>query len=245
MIRRIFRMRNVVAVAICLAASCGLMNCKPDCDKTDPKSSCYVPDTDKLGDKRIKDKDGNIYTEVTIGAQTWLKENMKTTTYQDGTPITNMTSDAAWASAVSGGYCWYNNSESNKNTYGALYNFYVANSGKICPEGWHVPSTSDWHELINNCGKEATAGIQLKEAGTTHWVEAGGTNASGFTALPGGQRTDDGTFYSLHDLASFWTVIQISANDAEKVFMEAVSNSASVSSTPIKSGLSIRCIKNE
>jgi hypothetical protein len=65
----------------------------------------------------VSDIDGNLYHAVTIGTQTWMMENLKTTTLNDGTPISKVTdnSSASW-------YCWYNNDITNKATYGALYN---------------------------------------------------------------------------------------------------------------------------
>jgi len=251
MIRKKFRMRNVIAGAICLAASCGFVSCGDKCDKNDPKSSCYVkptpiPDDSTTVETKIKDQDGNVYTEVTIGTQTWLKENLKTTKYQDGTPIANITQDAAWTSATSGAYCWYDNNVANKNTYGALYNFHVANSGKICPEGWHVPNNGEWIILIDNCGREATAGKNLKEAGTAHWsVDGGGNNEAGFTALPAGGREVNGTFSGLHDGTAFWTNVQTSPTEAEVLYLTAFTNSASTERVDVNSGASIRCIKDE
>ena len=67
----------------------------------------------------------------------------------------------------------------------------------ICPEGWHLPSDTEWKQLTDYLGENA--GGKLKEAGTTHWnapnTEA--TNESGFTALPGGYRDNSGYFYSM------------------------------------------------
>jgi uncharacterized protein (TIGR02145 family) len=194
----------------------------------------------------IKDGDGNQYTPLTIGSKIWLKENLKTTKYNDGTPIPNITGDAAWASATDGGYCWYNNSESNKNVYGALYNFNATTNGKICPKGWHVPFASEWVHLINTNGYEAHAGIALKATGTTHWLhDYGNTNETGFTALPGGKRSENGTFDSIQSLGAFWTSDHLTQETADYVHMESHMNSAVREPAHKKSGYSIRCIKNE
>src|SRR5664279_2133742 len=85
----------------------------------------------------VTDIDGNVYTTVTIGTQVWMVENLKTTKYNDGTSIPNITDGAAWESLTTPGYCFYNNEAANKTTYGALYNWYTVNSSKLAPTGWH------------------------------------------------------------------------------------------------------------
>ncbi len=96
----------------------------------------------------VKDGDGNIYQTVTIGTQIWLKENLKTTRYNDGTDISLITDQTEWKNAISAAYCWYDNDITNKDPFGALYNWYAVNTGKLCPKGWHVPSESEWTELV-------------------------------------------------------------------------------------------------
>jgi uncharacterized protein (TIGR02145 family) len=131
---------------------------------------------------KITDKDGNDYTSVTIGAQVWMVENLKTTKYSNGDQIPNLSSDQ-WYSTTSGTY------KTNSTTYGNLYNGYaVDDSRKLCPTGWHVPSKADWDALIAYLGGENIAGGKMKESGTTHWLSPnnGATNESGFTGLPAG-----------------------------------------------------------
>lgn len=155
----------------------------------------------------IKDGDGNVYASVTIGTQVWLKENLKTTKYNDGTSIPLVT-DVTWRDLTTPGYCWYDNDEATyKNTYGALYNWYVVNTGKLCPKGWHVPSDTEWTTLATNLGGEDIAGGKLKEAGTTHWNPPNtlGFNESGFTALPGGLRSFGGSFGYIGQINFLWS----------------------------------------
>lgn len=111
-------------------------SCKKEKDTNDPPQSVTV-----------KDIDGNIYTTVTIGTQVWMVENLKTTKYNDGTNIPNVTANAEWYNLDSPGYCWYDNNGANKITYGALYNWYAGNSGKLAPTGWHVPTEAEWETL--------------------------------------------------------------------------------------------------
>jgi len=72
----------------------------------------------------INDVDGNTYKTILIGTQTWMAENLKTTKYNDGTAISNVTNNTTWTGLTTGAYCWYNNdAATNKATYGALYNW--------------------------------------------------------------------------------------------------------------------------
>ena len=89
----------------------------------------------------VKDADGNVYASTTIGKQVWLVENLKTTKYNDGTPIPLVTKDNAWQELKTGAYCWLNNDIKNKDVSGALYNWYTIKTKKLCPKGWHVPLT--------------------------------------------------------------------------------------------------------
>jgi uncharacterized protein (TIGR02145 family) len=142
----------------------------------------------KEDNNTVKDIDGNVYRTVTIGTQVWMAEDLKTTHYNDGTPIPYVTDHTEWANLKSGAYCWKwsdNNDESDKNIYGAFYNWY-ATAEKLCPVGWHVPTDKDWETLVDFCGGWEIAGGKLKEVGTEHWESPniGATNEFGFTALP-------------------------------------------------------------
>jgi len=156
----------------------------------------------------VSDKDGNIYKTVTIGIQTWMAENLKTTKYNDGTAIPLITDNTAWKNLTTPSYCWYKNDESTyKNSYGALYNWYSVNSGNLCPSGWHAPSDNEWSILTSYLGGEFIAGGKLKETGTSHWLSpnTGATNDIGFSALPGGIRAEAGTFSYLGFYGHWWS----------------------------------------
>jgi uncharacterized protein (TIGR02145 family) len=144
-----------------------------------------------------KDGSNNNYPVVEIGTQKWMKENLKTTQYNNGTVIPLVTDAEAWASLVTPGYCWLENDPATYGaTYGALYNWYTVNTGKLCPTGWHVPAEAEWTVLTDYLGGEGVAGGKIKEAGLTHWDNPNqdATNESGFSALPGGLRSGYGTF---------------------------------------------------
>jgi uncharacterized protein (TIGR02145 family) len=156
----------------------------------------------------LTDKDGNVYTHVTIGAQIWMVENLKTTKYDDGTAIPFVTDNAAWANLTTPGYCWYENDASSyKTTYGALYNWYTVETDKLCPAGWHVATDEEWTTLANYLGGDGIAGGKLKESGTINWdsPNTGATNESGFKGLPGGNRGGDGYFNNIGYTGHWWS----------------------------------------
>ncbi len=161
----------------------------------------------------VWDIDGNVYHTVIIGTQEWLIENLKTTRYRNGTAMQNATDNVTWAGLTTGAFCNYNNAPAP--TYGRLYNWYaVNNANNIAPTGWHVPSDAEWTTLITFLGGESVAGGKLKEAGLAHWAgpNTGATNETGFTALPGGYRTDNSsTFGGIGGNCIWWSASEFSA----------------------------------
>ncbi len=155
----------------------------------------------------VKDIDGNKYKTIKIGTQIWMAEDLKTTRYNDGTTIPVVTNYDDWAALSTPACCWYNNDSANNETYGILYNWYAVNTNKLCPEGWHVPTDEEWNELLKYIRESGSAGGALKEAGTSHWrsPNTGATNESGFTALPGGYRSYNGTFNLLRARSYWWS----------------------------------------
>jgi uncharacterized protein (TIGR02145 family) len=161
----------------------------------------------------MTDQDGNIYKTITIGTQTWMAENLRTTKYRDSTEIPNVTDNTAWEALTTGAYCNYNNTTSADTiaTYGRLYNWYAAtDSRNIAPAGWHVPTDAEWTTLTTYLGGESVAGGKMKETGITHWISpnTGATNESGFSALPSGTRNwyDDFDFFIYLGVSTnFWS----------------------------------------
>ena len=196
----------------------------------------------------VKDIDGNEYHTVKIGTQIWMAENLKVTKFNDGTAIPLVTDGSAWENLTTPAYCFYDNIEATyKNTYGALYNWYTANTGKLSPAGWHVPTDAEWTTLTSYLGGESVAGGKLKEAGTTHWQSpnTGATNESGFTALPGGYRYDNTGIFNYIGTYGFWLS---STEESTKYFKfrGAKYQSAGIWNARYskKGGFSVRCVKD-
>jgi uncharacterized protein (TIGR02145 family) len=198
----------------------------------------------------VSDKDGNVYNPVTIGTQVWLIENLKVTHYRNGDPIDNVTDQTQWDALTAGAYSNYNNDVSNAVTYGRLYNWYaVSDIRNIAPEGWHVPTVSDWTTLLDYLGGTSVACNKLRETGNVHWDALNGgdgnkyaTNSSGFTALPGGFRIVGETFEYMSDFGFWWSNSESSADNADYLYMTITS--VSLESYKKAIGGSVRCIKD-
>src|SRR5690554_5029131 len=169
------------------------------------------------GNSLVKDGDNNIYHTVQISHQLWMTENLKATKYNDGTPIQLIQNNEDWENTAIGAYSWFNNDITYKDAYGALYNWHVVETGKLCPDGWRVPTREDWVQLMyyidgNADGEMSNAGHKLKSLRTepdTHprWTSpnTGATDLYGFSALPGGYRNELGEFLNLGQKARFWS----------------------------------------
>ena len=196
----------------------------------------------------ITDADGNIYTEVTIGSQTWLLENLKTTHYMNGDPIQNITDQTTWNNISTGAYSDYNNSSPNGNIYGRLYNWStVSDSRRIAPVGYHIPTAAEWNTLSTYLGGDTVSGGHLKEAGTNHWFSpnTGADNSSRFTSLPGGIRSSVySVFTQLGLVAYYWTLTNSGANPSYAVMAYNYAEFGVNADLNKHNGISIRCIKD-
>jgi uncharacterized protein (TIGR02145 family) len=137
----------------------------------------------------VEDIDGNAYTTVEVGSQTWMVENLKVTHYRNGDPIERVTESIDWDTST-GKYGVYQNDDDVAAITGNLYNWAaVTDSRNIAPEGWRVPTEADWNALVAYLGGEDVAGGKLKSTNPAHWnsPNTGATNSSGFTAVAGGQ----------------------------------------------------------
>ena len=223
-----------IVLVICLLSSC-----------TKPKVTVALT-TQVL--YTVKDTDGNVYHAIKIGNQVWLAENLKTTHYNDGSPITHITDNALWLGPNAGAYCDYNNNPAYSDTFGRLYNWLAVNNGfYLAPKGFHVATDDEWTTLTNYLGGEDVAGSHLKEAGTKHWKSPnlGSSNEVGFTALPGGTRGYFGVFRNI-DSAGFWwcSIPQYDKNDSWDRYIFYNDGSIYRGEESIDFGHSVRCVKN-
>jgi uncharacterized protein (TIGR02145 family) len=193
----------------------------------------------------VTDIDGNTYLPVTICNQTWTKSNLNVSHYRNGDEIPQVTDPTQWANLTTGAWCYYNNDPANGAIYGKMYNWYAINDPRgLAPQGWHVPTDTEWNTLISCLGGNAVAGGKMKEVGTTYWStpNLGATNSSRFTGLPGGQRNYFGNFETIQ-IGSWWSSSEIGNFAYQRsIFYDTT--------TVVRSGLGkltgiyVRCIKD-
>lgn len=209
----------------------------------------------------LRDYDGNIYNTIILAGREWITTNLKTTHYSDGAVIPNLTANTDWiaengAAGHDGALCLYNNDISNKQDYGYLYNGYSINNirGLVYFEsegieslGWRVLTYQDIIDLRDLYGGVLTAGRDLKEAGTTHWIttNANITNSSGFTMIPGGTRGQTaGVFSDLGSKGYLWSSTVSTFPPAIWKVIFDVTYSVIVAWNNLKNGYSVRCVRD-
>lgn len=195
----------------------------------------------------VSDIDGNVYKTITIGAQVWMVENLRTTKYRNGDPIPNITDSSAWSNLTTGAYCFYNNDANFSSIYGSLYNWYAVNDSRnIAPTGWHVPSDAEWTTLTTFLGGVSLAGGKLKETVTTHWLSpnTGATNETGFAALPCGDRSSDSKFEAAGYDGIWWSSTAGNVSGAWYRFVFYSGSNVTSGSGSSASGFSVRCVKD-
>lgn len=194
----------------------------------------------------VKDIDGNVYSTIEIGNQVWMAENLKVTHYRNGDFIPYVTNNSKWEDLKTGAYCNYDNNIKNTSIYGNLYNWYaVKDTRKVAPEGWHIPTYQEWKELENYLG--SNVGGKLKESRNGYWKELnkGATNASGFSAIPGGWRGNyHGTFSEIGRIAFFWSASENSSVSAWDRYLHSNRSVVDRSNGSKQDGHSVRCIKD-
>ena len=155
-------------------------------------------------------------TEVTIGKQVWMTQNLNVDKFRNGDPIPEAKTDEEWEKAGENGepaWCYYDNDPANGEKYGKLYNWYAVNNSRgLAPEGWKIPSDEDWSGLTDFLGGESVAGKKMKY--TDFWadndgVSGNGTNESEFSGLPGGERYRGGAIEYLGEYGIWWSSSQV------------------------------------
>jgi uncharacterized protein (TIGR02145 family) len=173
-----------------------------------------------------------------------MSENLKVTQYSNGDIIPIWNSNSECSNQSNDAYIVYDNTPSNTDIYGNLYNWYAINDDRgICPDDWHVPSNDEWTILIDYLGGNGGAGGKMKETGTTrrNSPNTGATNESGFTALPSGNY--DGSHEFMGKYGYFWSNSAI--GDNVSFWQLAYNNSNAYNGYTSKTfSMSVRCINN-
>ena len=241
-------------IRICLLTTLAIVlilinTCKKD-DKNPTNNKTEIIFNSKKNYSTITDIESNVYKTITIGTQTWMAENLRTCHFRNGLSIPEETNHIDWTNLSTCAFCNYNNTKNNDTIikFGRLYNWYtVSGTNNIAPDGWHVPSEVEWSTLITYLGGVYIAGINMKEAGITHWLNLNPDtdNSSGLTLLPSGYRDNiEGEFVGIGTKGVWWSSTEFDSSNAWR--QHVYNNQSFVFGTVINKscGFSIRCIKN-
>jgi uncharacterized protein (TIGR02145 family) len=243
--------------------SISLLSCQKETTKTSVKNSnlykCvensdinFASKTTPIGSftECLRDIDGNSYKIVRIGAQSWMAENLKTSKYNDGTPIPNSKVNSDWAKINIGSWCYFKNDSSFNSNYGKLYNGYVISSSmngnkNVCPIDWHVPSYEEWIVLIDNLGGSDVAGGKMKAIDQS-WgtLNIDANNISLFTGLPGGYRDSTSRFSGEGSYGYWWSSTIFNSNLSKRINLYGFDGKIHWANSQNTKGYSIRCLKD-
>jgi uncharacterized protein (TIGR02145 family) len=187
---------------------------------------------------------GYNYATVLIGDQCWFAENLRSENYENGDAIPSDLTTSDWSSTTSGATAVYDESATNLETYGRLYNWYAVDDARgLCPSGWHVPTDGEWTVMTDFLGGEGVAGGQMKT--TYGWNGGGnGTNSSGFSGLPGGGRElFDGNFVDAGG-SGYWWSSSASGSYAWGRILDSSAGNVDRSDDGRRNGWSVRCVQD-
>jgi uncharacterized protein (TIGR02145 family)/uncharacterized repeat protein (TIGR02543 family) len=227
-----------------------------------------MSDEATLSREMLEDIDGNTYNTVKIGNQVWTVENLRTTKFNDGTLIPIITDSIQWSNNLDPGFCFYEKSInlSHQQKFGALYNWYTVATGKLAPEGWRVPTDADCIALRNSlasdghtCSSATDEQVIAKAlAAKTDWEQVASSsygecvigadlstnNTSGFSALPGGFCSIDGSFFWKLTNGRWWSASESNITDARGYVLGSRDKWLRIMDYNKRNGYSIRLVRN-
>jgi len=219
------------------------------------------------GTPKVNDLQGNEYHTVVIGQQCWMKENLRSTQYGNGSFIDGP-QQTTTTSSNNRYYYYPGNNASNVDDYGLLYNWPAVMGGDvpnpnlnwvrgICPEGWHVPNNGEWTQFTNYvkskadniCNENTTQSIAKALAATTNWTSNSihcavgdyppNNNNTGFSVLPAGDLGGN-----MGTKAYIWTCTEASSSSAMAAQLTNTTSTVTMSSADKSSGYSVRCVRD-
>ena len=194
----------------------------------------------------VKDKDGNIYKIGKRGNKEWMAENLNVSRFRNGETIPEVKSAGEWERSGKEGkpaWCIQKNDPENGKRYGKLYNWYAVNDPRgLAPKGWHVASDEEWKQLTDYFGGEIFAAYKMRTLGVS---ETGtGTSVSGFSGLPAGACTSNGSFFGLGSHGFWWTATELTVSNSWIRLLNYINCSVNSLNYNKLFGLSVRCLRD-
>jgi uncharacterized protein (TIGR02145 family) len=193
---------------------------------------------------------------VTIGTQVWMTKNLDVATFRNGDSIPEAKTDEEWNKSFESkkpAWCYYDNDPAKGVKYGRMYNWYAVNDSRgLAPVGYHVPTDAEWSILTEYLGGDVPAGTKMKSKSGWNSVNTGnglksgnGTNTSGFSGLPGGQRYFYGQFNCIGIYGQWWSSTEGETHSAWSRNLYYGLGFGLGRSNPTKNdGLSVRCVRD-
>ncbi|MCC5916055.1 MAG: fibrobacter succinogenes major paralogous domain-containing protein [Cryomorphaceae bacterium] len=197
----------------------------------------------------VYDIENNQYPTVFISGREWMAENLRTTKYNDGVPIIQITNLFYWPNDSVGVFSHYNHSSVHSLVAGVFYNWVAVNTGKLCPQGWSVPTAQEFVELSDYLGGDAVSGGALKKMNTAYWTEPNrdAANTHGFSAVGSGMIYHEffGSFASRNIIGPLWSSTEFDASRANYRLLH-YNDGHFISKRGKKThGMCVRCLKDE
>ena len=192
-----------------------------------------------------------VSKEVTIGKQVWMTQNLNVDKFRNGDLIPEAKTDEEWRKAGENdepAWSYYNNNPDNGDRYGKLYNWYAVNDPRgLAPEGWKIPSDEEWSRLEDFLGDISVAGTKMKS--TDFWADnegksGNGTNESGFSGLPGGNRNFNGSFLYIGAQGNWWSSSEYFSNIAWYRYLHYSDGTVYRYNYSKGNGFSVRCLRD-
>jgi uncharacterized protein (TIGR02145 family) len=184
--------------------------------------------------------------KVTIGNQVWMQKNLNVDKFRNSDPIPEAKTEDEWKKAgvnKQAAWCYFDNDPSNGEKYGKLYNYYaVIDPRGLAPEGWHIPSESEWAMLIDCLGANNLSGKKMKSK--EGWTNNNGNNESGFSGFPGGYRYFTGIFLSIFNSGYWWSSTDRQSQNASSFYLDYSNDFADKKLNKKEEGLSVRCVRD-
>jgi uncharacterized protein (TIGR02145 family) len=248
-------MRKIVQIAF-FSISVSLVSCKP--------KPVVVPKEEGPSYASISDRSGNSYKTLRIGSQTWMVENLNTVRYSDVVYVDKVIVTDSIRTLIPNdssilyrdekpkdtlAYYWKYQDGPSKKNFGKLYTWYTVTNRNVCPQGYRVPTESDWDKFIDFLGGSDIAGGKLKSTDSTMWEQpnVGATNSTYFNATGGGYKTEFASFINQLKYGYYWSATEdLKFKDCGIAYaFHAGSVKSFKVSKSKKAALSVRCISNK